>query len=213
MRRAFLLRRSAVFVAVLCGAVLLTSCNGASPSLACKIDVSAPDLVQAREAAGIADCDPEQWSTSADGKAADLPTMTLDCLGSKATASLSDVHGPAVINFWASNCGPCRDEMPALQKFYERYGDQVTVLGVNFVDTYPGAAIELAETTGARYPSLADACGDLQESDLRVNGGLPMFVFVAEDGSIKQLSGGFDSVEEIVSATEKQLGVELEARG
>ena len=207
-------RRSwAAWIAVLCGSVLLTACNGAGPSLACKVDVSSPDLIKDREAAGIADCDPEQWSTSPDGKKADLPDIKLKCLGSSATASLDEVRGPAVINFWASNCGPCREEMPALQKFYERYGDQVTVLGLNFVDTYPGAAIDLARQTGARYPSLSDACGDLQESDLRVNGGLPMFVFVAEDGSISQLLGGFDSVDEIVSATEKQLGIELVKAG
>lgn len=202
-------RRWAAVAALMSGAVLMTACNDVTTSLACKVDVASPELIADREAAGIADCDPQAWSTTTDGKPADLPDITLACLGSTATASLAQVRGPAVINFWSSNCGPCREEMPALQEFSAQYGDQVTVLGLNFLDTYPGAAIDLAARTGARYPSLADACGDLQETDLHVSAGLPMFVFVAKDGSISQQLGGFDSVREIVTVTEKQLGMDL----
>ncbi|WP_369404714.1 TlpA disulfide reductase family protein [Piscibacillus salipiscarius] len=35
------------------------------------------------------------------------------------------------MNFWASWCGPCKEEMPHMQKFYEEYGDEVAVLAVN----------------------------------------------------------------------------------
>ncbi|WP_181407577.1 TlpA family protein disulfide reductase [Nocardioides sambongensis] len=134
--------------------------------------------------------------------------MTLDCLGSTRTASLADVHGPAVINVWSSNCEPCRAEMPALQEFSAEYGDQVNVVGLNFLDTYPGAAIDLAERSEVTYPSLADACGDLQETDL-VLVGLPHFLFVAPDGTVKEKKGGVDSVAEIVELTEENTGVDL----
>ncbi|GAA1511207.1 TlpA family protein disulfide reductase [Nocardioides humi] len=198
-------------VALLAAGVLLTGCDGVAPSFACKVDATTPDLVQDREAAGIADCDPASWSAG-DGAAARLPDLELDCLGGEAGAALSRVHGPAVLNFWSSNCGPCRKEMPALQEFYEEYGDRITVLGVNWLDTYPGAAIDLARLSGVTYPSLADGCGDLQETDAPLGAGLPFFLFVAEDGTVsKPHTGGVTSSDEVVAMVEETLGIDLAA--
>ena len=187
-------------------AVLLTGCDQAEPSLACKIEVDTPKLVQDREAAGIADC---TEIPTAEG-AADLPDVDLSCLGSTETMSLADVKGPAVVNFWSTTCGPCRKEMPALQQFHEQYGDQVTLLGVNFLDTYPGAAVDFARLKGVTYPSAADACGDLQQTELVLTA-LPQFLFVRADGSVEQVAGGKDTLEELVAMAEDNLGVELEA--
>ncbi|WP_408897836.1 TlpA family protein disulfide reductase [Nocardioides sp. R1-1] len=206
------MRRPAAAVALVAAGVLLTACDGAAPSLACKVDATTPELVQDREAAGIADCDPAAW-TAGRGEAARLPDLELDCLGGESGAALSEVHGPAVINFWASNCGPCRTEMPALQEFHERYGDQVTVLGVNWLDTYPGAGIDLARQSGVTYPSLADGCGDLQETDLELGAGLPFFLFVAEDGTVSRPhAGGVASPDEVVDLVEDNLGIDLTAK-
>ena len=188
-------------------AVLLTSCDGAAPGFACKVEVDTPDLVQDRIAAGIADCD---WEVDESLPAPDLPDLALDCLGGTGQRSLTDVRGPAMINFWASNCGPCRDELPALQEFSATYGDRVMVLGVDYLETYPGAAIDLARQTGVTYPSLADACGDLGEIDLVIQG-LPQFVFVAADGSISRDAGGKDSVAELVAMVDEHLGIDLTA--
>lgn len=48
------------------------------------------------------------------------------------TISLASLQGkPVILNFWATWCGPCAAEMPELQRFYERYGDQVAVVGLN----------------------------------------------------------------------------------
>ena len=51
--------------------------------------------------------------------------------------------------------------MPALQAFHEQYGDQVPVLGVDFLDQYPGSALGGRQERGVTYPSLADPGGDL----------------------------------------------------
>lgn len=45
---------------------------------------------------------------------------------------LSDFRGrPVIINFWATWCPPCREEMPRIQKFYRRFADRIVVLGID----------------------------------------------------------------------------------
>ncbi|MCR1783521.1 TlpA family protein disulfide reductase [Nocardioides carbamazepini] len=206
------MRLPAAAVALVVAGVLLTGCDSVAPAFACKVDAATPDLIEDREAAGIADCDPTTWSV-ADGAAAQLPDLELDCLGGATGAALSQVHGPAILNFWASNCGPCRKEMPALQAFYEAHGDRITVLGVNWLDTYPGAAIDLARQSGVTYPSLADACGDLQETDADLGIGLPFFLFVAADGTVSRPhTGGVTSPDEIVDMVATYLDLDLTAQ-
>lgn len=198
--------RAAALAAV---AMVLTACDGGAPTaLACKVDVDTPELVSDREAAGIADC----TELPTEAGASELPDISLHCLGSTESLSLADVKGPAIVNFWSTTCGPCREEMPVLQQFHEQYGDQVPLLGVNFLDTYPGAAIDFARIKGVSYPSVADACGDLQGSDLEIVG-LPQFLFVKADGSFTMEQGGIDALDEIVTMAEDNLGVELADAG
>lgn len=46
--------------------------------------------------------------------------------------ALSELRGkPVVLNFWATWCGPCRNELPALQKASERYAGEVAIIGVD----------------------------------------------------------------------------------
>ncbi len=192
----------AAAVALLGVAVLLTGCEQDDAVGACRVDVDTEELRADKAAAAIEDC-PEG------GGDADLPDVELACLGGGTPGSLAEVQGPAVINFWASNCGPCVKEMPALAEFDERYGDQVAIIGVDYLETYPAAAIDLARQSDVTYPSYADACGDLQETDLVING-LPQFLFVAEDGSVEQAAGGIDSVDELVELVDKYLDIDLE---
>jgi thiol-disulfide isomerase/thioredoxin len=185
--------------------LVLTGCDGSAPGpRESDIDVNTPKLQEQKAAVGIDDCVPGDGSS-------ELPDLTLPCLGGGPDVDLSSLTGPLVINLWASNCGPCRQEMPALQEFYDTYGDQVGVLGIDSVDTQPEAALRLAETTGATYPQLADPGGDLyDQDDLRVAPGLPQFIVVDADGAVvKQAAGRLTSVAEVVDLVETALGITL----
>ncbi|MFP4021177.1 MAG: peroxiredoxin family protein, partial [Halanaerobium sp.] len=58
------------------------------------------------------------------------PDFTLKNMDDK-EVSLSDYRGQKVfLNFWASWCPPCRQEMPDMQKLHEEYGEEVVILAV-----------------------------------------------------------------------------------
>lgn len=78
--------------------------------------------------------DSDQTNTTGDTqytKAADFTVIDIE--GNK--VNLSDLYGkPIVVNFWASWCPPCRDEMPHFDKVYSEMSREVTFLMVDLVD-------------------------------------------------------------------------------
>lgn len=205
--------RVALVAAVASAAVLLTACDANPVAGGCNVSLDSADLIAQRQQAHIADCTPDTLAVDPTAAEPELPDTSIGCLGSKAKAALSDIKGPAVINFWASSCGPCRKEMPALAAFAKEYAGQVRVVGVDFLETYPGAALDLAKQTGVTYPLLADPCGDLQTSSLHPLSVLPFFYFVRADGTVsKPVAGGLDSPEQVADLAEKN-GITLKAAG
>ena len=169
------------------------------------VDVDTPELRTLKEQARIEPCAPGDATSSG------LPELTLPCLGGGEDVDLSTLRGPMVVNFWYAACGPCRKEMPALQAFYEQHGDQVPVLGIDYQDTFPGVALELARETGARYPQLADPGGELNGLEpFPTTQVLPYLGFVDEQGEVVHHEfGGIESPDEMVALVREHLGVEL----
>jgi thiol-disulfide isomerase/thioredoxin len=148
------------------------------------VDVDTPELREAKANAGIADCAPGPREARADGG---LPDLTLPCLGGGPDVPLRSLKGPMVVNLFAQWCEPCRDELPYYQRLHEEAGDKLQVVGIDYLDTQPDGAIELAAQTGVTYPLLADPGGALRQ-EFRVRG-LPGVVLVDGEGKVANPGG------------------------
>jgi thiol-disulfide isomerase/thioredoxin len=95
---------------------------------------------------------------------------------------------PAVVNVWASWCGPCRFEFPTLQKLSARYGKQVAFLGVNSEDS-DGLAREFLEEAPVPYPSYSDGDGAITDA-IGGRHGLPKTAFYDRRGELCYLKQG-----------------------
>ena len=105
------------------------------------------------------------------------------------TLSSEELKGePVVLNFWASWCKPCREEMPAFERMWQRYRDEgVQIVGVNLQDSAEGAR-EFVDEIHVTYPIALDSDGSLA-ADLGVRG-LPQTFFIDADFEFEKLSPG-----------------------
>jgi thiol-disulfide isomerase/thioredoxin len=94
-----------------------------------------------------------------------------------------------VINFWATWCGPCRQEMPLLDELYGKYQRAgLVLLSVN-IDEAAEPAIEMAQTLKVSYPVLFDAHKDVSRAyDV---GAMPVTVLVDRAGVVRYVSEGY----------------------
>jgi thiol-disulfide isomerase/thioredoxin len=95
---------------------------------------------------------------------------------------------PVVVNVWASWCGPCRFEFPALQKASATYGKKVAFLGVNSQDSNAGAETFLEEAP-LPYPSFSDGNEEITHT-IGAGTGLPDTAFYSSSGGLCYLKQG-----------------------
>lgn len=103
---------------------------------------------------------------------------------------LSELRGQVVLlNFWASWCGPCRQEMPLLEQMYQRYRALgFTILGVN-VEEDASTAKKVLKEMAVNFPVLFD--GDNTVSKLYKIKGMPSTVIVDRDGNLRHAHSGY----------------------
>ena len=105
-------------------------------------------------------------------------------------ARLSDYRGKTVVlNFWASWCPPCREEMPEFQELWEQRGadgsDDLVILAVDRIREDSEGAVEgFTDEVGVTFPVLFDTAGGDVEARYRVLG-LPATYFIDRDGVIR----------------------------
>lgn len=114
------------------------------------------------------------------------PDFTLQSASGE-SVTLSDLRGrPVLVNLWASWCGPCRAEMPAMQRLHEAYGDDFVILAVNMTaQDSQTAALAFAAEYGLTFPILFDPSGEVGR--LYENRALPSSYFVDRDGVIREV--------------------------
>lgn len=186
--------RHLLTAAIAVAAVVLTACGGSSG-----------------DAGSAAASAPEFETIGGAGEGADsLPAMDLKVLGSSDTVTRDDLLGtPSVINFWATWCPFCVDEMPDLERAYQALGGsggKVRFVGVDREDV-ADEAIRLAAETGVTYDLVEDP--DASYFRALKGRGMPTTVLVDADGVIRYRHTGPLAQGQLLDLIEEHLGVSV----
>jgi peroxiredoxin len=122
------------------------------------------------------------------------PQFDLPSSNGKAV-SLAQFKGQVVmINFWASWCGPCRQEMPLLDSIYKKYNKLgFVLLGVN-VEPDSKAANDWLKQTPVSFPVLYDK--DSKVSQMYDVASMPSTVIIDRKGNVRVLHKGYKAGDE-----------------
>lgn len=123
------------------------------------------------------------------------PGFTLKSDSNK-NLKLNDYRGQVVmINFWATWCSPCRQEIPHLNRLHERYHKAgFALLGIN-IDDQPRIAREMMQKLSVAFPVLFDT--DKRVSRLYDVGAMPSSLLIDRDGRIRYIHLGYRTGYEI----------------
>ncbi|MDH3336938.1 MAG: TlpA family protein disulfide reductase [Gammaproteobacteria bacterium] len=103
---------------------------------------------------------------------------------------LSEHRGEVVmVNFWATWCGPCRQEMPLLDELYSRYQRVgFSLLGVN-IDDNSSKAMNMVSELGVSFPVLFDSRKEV--SKLYEVEAMPVTVLIDREGTVRYVHHGY----------------------
>ena len=207
MTRARILLGAMLLSLVAAGCASTGSAPGpaANPRPETNVAVNTAALRAQKQAAGVQTCPEPTGSTRAQGG---MPDLTLPCLGGGPAVNLARLRGPLVVNLFAQWCGPCREEMPYYQELHKKAGGRVKVIGIDYLDTQPGRALDLVKQSGVTYPLLADPAGNLR-APFRVRG-LPGVLLVDRSGRVRDLEFTvISSYGQLRRLVHRHLGVSL----
>lgn len=133
------------------------------------------------------------------------PDFTLTDLEGK-TVRLSDLRGqPVYLNFWATWCPPCREEMPDIQQVFTEKGQQVRFLAVNLTGTEKSVqgVREFLSAGGYTFPVLLDEDNAVAEQyQVRA---IPTSIFIDAAGVITYRYSGAMNKEKLEAALDKVM--------
>ena len=115
------------------------------------------------------------------------PGFTLQSLSGQEVSLHSLRGGPVLINFWATWCVACREEMPRIQRFHEMEGDKVAILGVDLREPAPTVQ-SYVQHGGYTWTFLLDSTGAVTNTyNIRF---VPTSFFLDARGVIRQVYTG-----------------------
>lgn len=116
------------------------------------------------------------------GKAA--PNFSLKQFDDDTFKKLSDYRGKAVVlNFWGSWCVPCKTEMPALERQYQRFKDKgLVIVGINIGES-PIVVEPFVQSVGVTFPIWLDS--ERIVTQLYRISPIPHTFFIDKDGIIR----------------------------
>ncbi|WP_226579467.1 thiol-disulfide oxidoreductase ResA [Halobacillus litoralis] len=125
----------------------------------------------------------EEQTVVAKGEQA--PDFQLKEFTTDKTIQLSDLKGKGImLNFWATYCGPCKDEMPYMEKLYPKYKEKgVEILAVN-LDSTELVVENFIHEYDLSFPILQDKNGEVM--DLYNIGPIPSTLFINPEGDIEE---------------------------
>lgn len=131
------------------------------------------------------------------------PDFTLQRLDGQ-SLRLTELRGRVVVlNFWATWCSPCVQEMPLFQQYAQRYPTELAIVGVNLQEN-PDIVQAFVKKIGVSYPIVLDENGAVSELFRVV--GLPDTFFIDQEGVIRKRHIGSLSRDQL-DAYLIQLGV------
>jgi cytochrome c biogenesis protein CcmG/thiol:disulfide interchange protein DsbE len=172
-------RPSRPFVAV--GVALVATLAAGCTAEAKSTDTPSPFAACAAltSPAAASSAGPSSAGPSSAGPSSVVPDLSLPCFTGGEKVALRSLRGPAVINLWASWCGPCRQELPVIQQLADQAGDKINVVGVDTGDGREAGA-SFAAAKGVTFPTLFDPDKKLLNALAKIN--LPITVFVDATG-------------------------------
>jgi len=132
------------------------------------------------------------------GERPQAPDFTLERLDRDGELTLSSLRGKAVVvNFWASWCGPCKEEAPFLEQVWQQNRKrELVVVGLDAKD-FRGDARRFARRFGLTFPIVFDGPGDTA-NDFGVTGFPETFVLDREGRVVEAFAGAVDAKEDRV---------------
>ena len=110
---------------------------------------------------------------------------------------LSDLKGKKVfLNFWATWCPPCREEMPAIEQMQKKYGDDLIIVAVSSMES-KATVTQFLESNPYTFPIYLDEKGKLSKTYQLLS--IPTSYFINEKGIIQNKAIGSMTFEKMES--------------
>ena len=173
-----------IFASLFASALLLTACGQSAPTSYSDGKVVGCNSINHQAATG----------------------MDLFCLGDNSVITLEGLRGPMILNVWGSWCEPCKAEIPYLRTFYDKYKDQIQLVGLDVEEPNKEAARPFIESHGFTWPSLFDPDGRTRAV---IGMGVPVTWFIDAQGKvIYKKIGAFANSAEIESLAKKHFNLQ-----